>query len=73
MQVEGAEGLPPALASLFGGGGDAGAQDEPSMTAVDLACCVSRHIPTLEAFLEAGVRPSEPALALAERAVPIMR
>ncbi len=38
-------------------------------------CCpaVARHIPTLEAFLERGVRPSPEALALAEHSVPLMR
>lgn len=34
---------------------------------------VARHIPTVEAFVERGVRPSPEALALAEHAVPIMR
>ncbi len=70
MHVENID-LGPALASLIGGGEPE--EGGPRLTAVDLACCVSRHIPTVEAFVERGVVPSPAALALAEHAVPIMR
>ena len=53
-------------------GGDA-PHEGATLPAVDLACCVARHIPTVEAFVRRGVRPSEAALRLAEHAVPIMR
>lgn len=62
----------PAIMQLFGGA-DPLAEGAPRLTAVDLACCVARHIPCVEAFVEAGVAPSPAALALAEHAVPLMR
>lgn len=69
--MQGDEGAA-ALLNLFGADG-APAADGATLTAVDLACCVARHIPTVEAFVERGVVPSERALSLAEHAVPIMR
>lgn len=72
------EGMPadlmaPLLAMMgMGAGGDMPPEDA-TLTAVDLACCVARHIPTVEAFVQRGVRPSEEALRLGEHAVPIMR
>ncbi|KAL4423236.1 hypothetical protein ABPG77_000028 [Micractinium sp. CCAP 211/92] len=66
----GAEAFP-ALADLLNLG--TAAEGGPHLTAVDLAACVARHIPTLEAFVERGVRPSPEALALAEHSVPLMR
>ncbi|KAI3438994.1 hypothetical protein D9Q98_001406 [Chlorella vulgaris] len=71
MQGDNGPGMLPALMQLFNAGQLA--EDTPRISAVDLACCVARHIPTVEAFVELGVRPSETALQLAEHAVPIMR
>ena len=72
MQGEDPAALPGFLEFL--GGGPAGAAGgEPTLTAVDLACCVARDIPTLEAFVERGVLPSPAALSLVEHAVPLMR
>lgn len=71
MQGDNGPGMLPAVMQLFNAGQLA--EDTPRISAVDLACCVARHIPTVEAFVELGVRPSETALQLAEHAVPIMR
>lgn len=62
-----------AMLGMLGINTNNAASDEATLTAVDLACCVARDIPTVEAFLEHGVRPSEEALRLAEHAVPMMR
>jgi hypothetical protein len=43
------------------------------MSPVDVAVCVMQDLPTVEAFLAQGVVPSEEAVALAEKATPIMR
>lgn len=40
---------------------------------VDLAVGTVQHIPTVEAFLEAGARPSEQALQRGTAGTPIMR
>lgn len=70
MQAEGGPaGMFPAFFDALMAPPDA----EATLTAVDLACCVARDIPCVEAFLGRGLRPSPAALALAEHAVPIMR
>lgn len=70
MQAEGgAAGMFPAFFDM----GLAAPGAEATLTAVDLACCVARDIPCVEAFMGRGLRPSPAALALAEHAVPIMR
>lgn len=76
MNAEGGADIMPAVMNLFGGGGGgtAGMEDGgPVLTAVDLAACVARSIPVVEAFVEWGVRPSALALSRVERTVPLMR
>ncbi|KAI7840478.1 hypothetical protein COHA_005779 [Chlorella ohadii] len=74
MQGQGAAGgFQAAMLGMLGIDPAAAAADDATLTAVDLACCVARDIPTMEAFVERGVRPSAEALRLAEHAVPIMR
>lgn len=74
MQGQGGGALQGAMfAQLLGMDPNNAASDELTLTAADLACCVARDVPTVEAFVERGVRPSEEALRLAEHAVPMMR
>lgn len=72
MQGQEAPDLP-AFIGMLAGGPPGAADDEATLTAVDLACCVARDIPTVEAFVQRGVLPSPMALRLAEHAVPLMR
>ncbi|GAB4816642.1 hypothetical protein N2152v2_003688 [Parachlorella kessleri] len=66
MEMEPAGGADPLLQLL----GD----PEQEMSAVDLACCVMpQHIPSVEVFLDFGVRPSQGALDRAVLHTPIMR
>jgi hypothetical protein len=76
MNAEGGADIMPAVMNLFGGGGGgtAGMEDGgPVLAAVNLAACVARSIPVVEAFVEWGVRPSALALSRVERTVPLMR
>jgi hypothetical protein len=76
MNAEGGADIMPAVMNLFNGGGGGGGGMEaggPVLTAVDLAACVARRIPLVEAFVERGVRPSALALSRVELTVPLMR
>ena len=74
MNAEGGADIMPAVMNLFNGGGGGGMEaGGPVLTAVDLAACVARRIPLVEAFVERGVRPSALALSRVELTVPLMR
>jgi hypothetical protein len=48
-------------------------EQEEALTAADMACCVTQHVPTVEALMAMGAYPSAAALDLAEQCTPIMR